>query len=496
MHAMIRAPRHFEDHAAAPTVHGSRVWQRLETLAESDPDRPAIEESARDGSCRRWTFAQLRQRSLARAAVLSERLEPGAIVVLHGTDGARHVAWMLAAMRAGLWVLPTPMQTTREELVDLQHRCKAAAIIAPSRDLDKCDWIDSELPADAEPATNRDASCGGIVLVTSGTTGDRKLVIRDADALDADAANVVVAAGLRADDRLLLTLSLSHSYGIDLVVGGLLAGATLELVPLFDLAAVTRRLSGGVTVFPGVPFLFEGLTPRWEGLGALRLTFSAGSRMPEPTRQAFEAATRLPIGDLYGSSELGTVIFRDPSNADHEPGLLGSPLPGVSARILAPQDPSRTLGVGQEGELAIRAPSMLRGYLDGPAPLVDGHFLTGDLARLDARGRVFLTGRTRFLIESGGQKFNPVEVERVIESHPQVLECLVETMPVSETISRVRALIVPKQPDHPPTDAELRGFLRGKIGSAKIPRRFQVVSGLRRSASGKVLRTVPGEPRS
>ena len=479
--------------AAASTEVGSRIWRKLNSVADADPGRSAVEEFGPGLRRRRWSYEELRMLSVSLAGVLGERLEPGAIVVLDGPGGARQVAWMLAAIRARLWVLPAPMQTTRDELAALWRRTGAAAIIGPVRHLEACEWIDWETPARTDPAHSCTDPPGGIILVTSGTTGEKKFVERDSNALDADAANVLVGVALRPDDRVLLTLSLSHSYGIDLVLGGLLAGATLELVRDFDLAVITRRLAGGATVFPGMPFLFEGLTPRWEGSGALRLAFSAGSRMPETTRRAFEIAAGLPIGDLYGSTELGTVLFRDPSRTGHEPGLVGSPLPGVSVRILSSRERGRTLGPGDEGELAIRAPSMLRGYLDAPASLVDDHFPTGDLARVDTLGRVFLTGRIKFLLQSGGHKLNPVELEQLIESHPKVLECLVVAMPLSDTISRLKALIVPRQPDCPPTSADLRAFLQDKIASAKIPRRFEVVAALPKSVSGKVLRTEPGE---
>jgi len=383
------------------------------------------------------------------------------------------------------------MQTTPTELDELCANLGARFVVGPRKRsgarLSGCEWMDWSADDTAEQGSAADREPGGVVLITSGTTGEKKLVMRDAASLDADGANVLAGTSLVATDRVLLAISLSHSYALDMILGSLLAGASMQIVPTFDIPAIVRRLAGGATVFPGVPFLFEGLTPRWEGAGDLRLVFSAGSRLPCTTRLVFTEMTGLPIGDLYGATELGTVVFRDPARGAAEPGLIGSPLPGVSVRVLE-RESGRVMGAGKEGELAIRSPSMLRGYVHAPAELVDGYFPTGDLARVDERGRVFLTGRTKFVIESGGLKLNPIELESLIETHPGVRECLVVPVPASETITRIKALVVVEPGGAAPTTSVLRAFLRGRVGPAKIPRQFEFVGSLPKSATGKVLR--------
>jgi len=467
-------------------ISGWEVWDALERTSRDHPAREAVCEYDARGHATAWSYPRLHHEACAVAHTLSRRAAPGDRVVLDGTGGARQISTMLGAIRAGLWVLPVPLQTTPHELGNLFHRANARLVIGPQQRLPERGWLDWKA-TEGQHTPEPTITPGGVMMVTSGTTGARKLALRDCAALDADARHVRDATGLTPEDRVLLAISLSHSYALDLIVGAVLAGACVETVPVFDLPTIASRIARGATVFPGVPFLFEGLGARWEGAGDLRLAFSAGTRLPCSTRRAFTDVTGVPIGDLYGATELGTVVFRDPLDGDPAPGLVGRPLPGVSARVLDPST-GRTLAPGEEGELAIRAPSMLCGYEHAEPDLADGHFRTGDLARLDDRGRVHITGRLRFMIEAGGLKLNPIELEEVIERHPGVRECLVLPMPASETVSRIRALVVPDPVAGEPSESELRAYLRERVGPAKIPRRFEFVDALPRSSTGKLMR--------
>src|SRR5690606_25385132 len=146
------------------------------------------------------------------------------------------------------------------------------------------------------------------------------------------------------------------------------------------------------------------------------------------------------------------------------PASVGLAMRDVSIRII-PIDAD-----SDEGEVAIAAPSMFSGYVHEQPALVDGHFATGDLGRLDAHGNLSITGRTRLLIDTGGLKVNPVEVESVLASHPDVAECVVLPMAQSQTVQRLRALVVPRDPAHPPTAEFIRQFARERLAAYKVPR--------------------------
>ena len=279
-----------------------------------------------------------------------------------------------------------------------------------------------------------------------------------APSLDAVARNCAVAASLSHDDRILGMVPLCHSYGVEHgILAPIYAGCGVHLCQGFDPHVVVEQLRrGAITVLPGVPSIFEMLASLGDGTDAfpeLRCAYSAGSPMPMSVFEACRQKLQLRVGQLYGSSEVGSVTFNNPHKFAHDPMSVGMPMQGVVARIVDPETHrlDTPLAPGVEGELAIHAPSMLHGYVGTQEScLCDGYFFTGDLARLGADGAVTITGRIKLLIDVGALKVNPLEVEGVLARHEGVQDCVVVAMPVTDTISRVRALIVPDDPRDPP----------------------------------------------
>ena len=149
--------------------------------------------------------------------------------------------------------------------------------------------------------------------------------------------------------------------------------------------------------------------------------------------------------------------------------------------------------IDDDHQLFVRAPSMMSGYVGGAddddSPLTaDGFFPTGDLATIDERGNLTITGRIKFLIDVGGLKVNPMEVEQAIAEHPAVAACVVVPLRLSETVFRLKAIVTPLNPASPPTDDELRVFAKERLSPHKIPRAFEIRATLPRSATGKILR--------
>jgi acyl-coenzyme A synthetase/AMP-(fatty) acid ligase len=142
-----------------------------------------------------------------------------------------------------------------------------------------------------------------------------------------------------------------------------------------------------------------------------------------------------------------------------------------------------------DGQLLARATSMMSGYVGDESPLTpDGFFPTGDLGRLDNRGNLLIEGRLKLLIDVGGLKVNPAEVERAIGDHPAVAACVVVPMRLSETVFRLKAIITPTDLKRPPAADELRRFARERLTSHKIPRVFELRDSLPRTATGKIMR--------
>jgi acyl-CoA synthetase (AMP-forming)/AMP-acid ligase II len=268
------------------------------------------------------------------------------------------------------------------------------------------------------------------------------------------------------------------------------AGCAVRLLNGFDAPLAFREMRAGATVFPGVPAMFDALTLLGadSGAGSLRMALSAGAPMPAATEARFRAQVGLGIGQLYGATELGWVTFADAGEA---PGTVGTPLPEVSVLILDPTspDPSRPMPTGTEGQVAVASPSMLSEYLGTDTPIAGSYFLTGDLGRLDAGGRLRVTGRLTLLIDVGGLKVNPYEVEQVMLQCPGVGECVVVPIRISDTVQRLRAVVAPAAGSGRLLSADvLRRHAQDRLAPHKVPRLFDIRASLPRSASGKVLR--------
>lgn len=427
-----------------------QLLDRIAAVARDHPSRVAYRFG--DGSA-------IGYRELAaEIAAASADLPRDRVVIVHLGNVRRMPTMILAALGAGLDCLPIHASATAAEVAALAAR------------------------VDVSPHAS-----GTLLLTSSGSTGVPKIIRRSAASLDAVAANVVEAIGFEPGDVVLASVPLAHSYGIEHgLLAPLWAGATVELADGLDLPHFSAAIARGVSIFPSVPAVLERLADV-EGLTNLRnarAIYSAGGPLPDGVRERFVTRYGVPVGQLYGSTEVGSVTYRRGAEGDG----VGWPMRGVSVRVLDLDAPGSLAAPGATGEIAIRAPSMFDRYHDGDsAPLVDGHFLTGDLGHLDAEGSLILTGRSKLLIDTGGPKVDPLEVERTLESHPGVAACVVVPMRQSDAVCRLRAIVVPRA-GATPTSAELREFARQRLAGYKVPRVVEFRSELPRSAAGKVAR--------
>jgi long-chain acyl-CoA synthetase len=218
--------------------------------------------------------------------------------------------------------------------------------------------------------------------------------------------------------------------------------------------------------------------------------YSAGSSLARRVFDQFEQTWGVKIGQIYGATEFGAVTFNDPDTSSFDPEAAGHPMDGVVIRILDTRDPclDRPLPPEADGLVAVAAPSMLSGYVDDSRPATEGGFLlTGDLGRLDTSGTLRLSGRSTLLVDVGGIKVNPIEVESVLMRHPDVREAVVFAIPSSNTTARLKAIVVP-EPGREVSGEELRRFARQHLIHYKIPRVFEIRMTMPRTATGKILR--------
>jgi acyl-coenzyme A synthetase/AMP-(fatty) acid ligase len=440
-------------------------------------------------------YAELRERVEQIAGALRRRRTR--VVLLSAPNGASLVASLLGAIHAGAKALLLPADFPGAALATSARSARADLAIATP---DDARFAALDLPVVSEAELAREAQKGGsgepqrgagaVLLPTSGTTGAAKLVQRSERALLAVARSASRAFGLAAADRVAFAVPLCHSYGLDLLLATLAARACAQLHPSFQLGALRRSLRADeTTVFPGVPVMLDALS-RADAFAApaLRRVLSAGSPLPLRVFERFRDVSGLAIGQFYGATEFGPVTYNDPRDAGFDPLLAGAPIGDARIRIVSPEGgASSPLPAGASGRIAVASSTLMDGIANEPAAACDGWYVTGDLGALDVRGRLRIDGRTALLIDVGGKKVNPAEVERVLGLHPDVREAIVLPEPARDTVTRVLAIVVPEAGVRPDLD-KLRGFAREHLPPHMLPRRLELCEDPPRSPTGKILR--------
>jgi long-chain acyl-CoA synthetase len=301
---------------------------------------------------------------------------------------------------------------------------------------------------------------------------------------------------LGSDDVIFGALPLFHAFGQTCGLNAAVsAGASLALIARFDaakaLAVVERE---GVTVFEGVPTMYAALLhqPGREQFdaGTLRVCVSGGAALPVELLREFEAAFDCMILEGYGLSETSPVACFNHPQRERKPGSIGTPVEGVEVRLV--DDTRRPAPTGEIGEIAIRGHNVMRGYWNRPEATAeaidpDGWFYSGDIARVDEDGYLFIVDRKKELIIRGGYNVYPREIEEVLYGHPAVREAAVIGIPHLELGEEVGAAVALK-PGSETTEAELRDFVKANIAAYKYPRHVWFVDELPKGPTGKILK--------
>ena len=288
----------------------------------------------------------------------------------------------------------------------------------------------------AEPCSDDPAQQVAALVYTSGTTGAPKGVMLTHANLIFVALSARDVRGLKPDDVLYGVLPMAHVVGLSTqFFGALASGATLLLEPRFAPEVAMRALSSdGVTVFTGVPALFARLL-EWSRSNAapivapqLRIISVAGSPLTPSLKLEVEGAFGLALQNGYGLTETGPTVAQTRLDAPRSDCSVGPAIPRVEARIV--DAAGHDLPLGAIGELWVRGPGLMKGYYKSDALTAavvngDGWFNTGDMARIDCDGMLFISGRTKELIIRSGFNVYPLEVEQVLNAYPGVVQSAV-----------------------------------------------------------------------
>jgi malonyl-CoA/methylmalonyl-CoA synthetase len=476
-----------------------------------------------DSEHRQFTGTQLDQQVGRYAAALrSLGLASGERLAAQVDKSVDNVVLYLACLRLGAVYLPlnTAYQSSEVEyfLHDARPRmlvttgARAGELAAAAQrnsvatlltlDADGTGSLPDRVAAQHEAVDTvaRDHTDLAVICYTSGTTGRSKGAMISHGNLISNAQQLVQLWDFTASDVLLHALPLYHIHGLFVALHcALLSGARILLQARFDAATVLRSLPQA-TVLMGVPTFYSRLLaePQLQAplLRHMRLFISGSAPLLRETFNEFEQRTGHRILERYGMTETG-MISSNPLLGERRAGSVGKPLPGVTVSVLDEQ--GEPVPPGEVGIIAVRGPNVALGYWQMPDKTAaefraDGFFLTGDLGFLDPDGYLYLVGRAKDLIISGGLNVYPKEIETVLDALEPVEESAVFAVPHSDLGEGVAAAIVLKPwaavlPQQQMQD-QILAAVRAQLAGFKLPRRIFFVEELPRNAMGKVQKSV------
>jgi O-succinylbenzoic acid--CoA ligase len=441
---------------------------------------------------RHWSWADLdRDVAAAAGSLRVAGVGPGERVAVIAANTPATVVLLFALRRLGAALVPLNVRLAPAELRAQTDRVRPRLLLA---DPERMAVLPGAEPLEGwartgavpvEPGPD-DPGTDWALLFTSGTTGRPKAARLTVGAFEALARASGENLGSRPSDRWLCNLPLFHVGGLGTAVRCAHDGAALVLHPRFDAGSVVRAVrDDGITHLSLVARTLEqcldaGLEPR-----KLRGVLVGGG--PVPAGLVERARARgIPVLLTYGLTEACSQVATErPGDADGT--TAGPPLPGLEVRIV--DAGLRPLPTGEEGTIAVRGPTLMRGYLDEEAATAEvlrgGWLQTGDLGRLDAHGRLTVLARRTDLILSGGENVYPAEVEAVLADHPAVAEVAVVGRPDPRWGQVPVAVVVPRR-----TAADqlpgLQAWARSRLAAFKVPAEVLPATELPRTAAGKV----------
>jgi acyl-CoA synthetase (AMP-forming)/AMP-acid ligase II len=469
----------------------------------------------------RLTYADLfgRARRFG-AALVDAGIRPGDRVAIWAFNSAEWVVALLGLSQAGAVLVPINTRWKGSEAADVLRRSRARLLVTVTGflDTDYVAMLDGEdlpdlativvarteewdsfvaraTPAALEEMDRRAAAVApsdpADILFTSGTTGVPKGVVMPHERTLGVATDWVRMTGLSAEDRYLMVNPYFHQFGLKAgILACLAGGATMLPEPVFDVdRALARVVEERVTVFPGAPTLYHSLLDHPQranyDLSSLRVAVTGAADIPvELIRRINDELPFSTVITGYGLTETGTATSTSPHD-DFETvaTTVGRPRPGFEVRIDG-------ASVGEAGEVVIKGPTVMAGYLDDPEATAaalspDGWLRTGDLGVLDERGYLRIVGRIKDMFIVGGFNVYPAEIENALLRHPHVKQAAVIGIPDERMGEVGMAFLVTSAPPE-----EIEAWCREQMANYKVPRRIEIVDELPMNATGKVVKDI------
>jgi long-chain acyl-CoA synthetase len=329
-----------------------------------------------------------------------------------------------------------------------------------------------------------DPASPALFQYTGGTTGVPKAAVLSHRAIAANASQVRMLMPTLAlgAERFLGVLPLCHVFAMTAVMNiAMTTGSQIILLPRFELDQLLTTIDRlRPTIFPGVPAIYGAINhakkvDRYE-LKSLKFCISGGAPLPVEVKRRFETLTACRLVEGYGLSEASPVAICNPLLAPGKDGSIGVPLPGTHVEIRSLEDPRVPVALGEQGEICVQGPQLMDGYWQKPEEtaqvLVDGWLRTGDVARMDEDGYVFVVDRIKDVIFRGGYNVYPRMIEEAIYAHPDVAEACV--VGIDDDIKgQVPKAYVRLREGASLDAATLRSFLVDRLSKLEMPRDFE-----------------------
>lgn len=336
-------------------------------------------------------------------------------------------------------------------------------------------------------------------MYTGGATGVSKGAILQHRHLLANALQLKAwAVDLKNGEEIFLSvLPLYHSYGLTLALNlPVLTGNKMVLLPRFELRSVLQTIDREKpTRFPGVPTMYVAINNAPDlheyDLSSIKVCNSGAAPLPVKVQEEFEKITGGKLTEGYGLSEASPVTHSNPIYGKNVPGSIGLPIPDTEMKIVDIETGDTELPIGESGELCVRGPQVMEGYLNMPEEtaqsLRDGWLYTGDIAKVDEEGYTYIVDRKKDMVIAGGYNIFPRDIEEVLYTHPKIKEAAVAGISDPYRGETLKAYVVLKEGETL-TEEEVIEFCKENLAAYKVPKLVEFRTELPKTMVGKILR--------
>jgi acyl-CoA synthetase (AMP-forming)/AMP-acid ligase II len=463
---------------------------------------------------RQVTYSELNTRVNQLAhGLLSMGLRKGDSVAVMVGNRVEHLEILFATAKIGALAIPLDIKWKALELGSVVSFFKPSVLILQQECVEEFEAAKSNRDLSfLKPIVISDLSYGGLlngrssaepsvqvseddpfaILLTSGTTGFPKGCLTTHRTFVFHCINNAIEKGLGVHDKALLSSPIYFNAGRSFTLGIIYFGGTMILHERFDAEEVLKSIEREkITYIGAVPTMCERMlhvleTKKYDA-SSLRCLAITGGKVHEPVLQALRKQITPNIYRTYASTDSGQMAISKPADMDSKPLAAGMPVWCVDLRIV--DDQSNPVAVNQIGEIICQSPLATEGYYMNPeatnASFRDGWFYTGDLGYFDEEGYLFVVGRKKDMVKSGGISIYPLEIEGVLYKHPDVVEAAVIGVPHPQWGEAVKAVVVLKESSSA-GGQELMQFCKAQLAAYKVPKSVDIVTALPHTEIGKV----------